>query len=70
MQYALMEMFYLSPSHQLARHDICQALWPGKENADETLYTLIRRLKPIIENNSNLRINTDRGRSYGLEINE
>lgn len=70
MQYALMEMFYLSPSHQLARHDICQALWPGKENADETLYTLIRRLKPIIENNSNLRITTDRGRAYGLEINE
>lgn len=70
MQYALMEMFYLSPSHQLARHDICQVLWPGKENADETLYTLIRRLKPIIENNSNLRITTDRGRAYGLEINE
>ena len=70
MQYALMEMFYLSPSHQLTRPDICQALWPGKENADETLYTLIRRLKPIIENNSNLRITTDRGRAYGLEINE
>lgn len=68
MQYALMEMFYLSSSHQLFKTDICQSLWPGKENADETLYTLIRRLKPIVEDNSNLKITTDRGRAYGLEI--
>lgn len=68
MQYALMEMFYLSSSHQLFKTDICQSLWPGKENADETLYTLIRRLKPIVEDNSNLKITTDRGRAYGLEL--
>lgn len=64
----LMEMFYLSSSHLLFKSDICQSLWPGKDNADETLYTLIRRLKPIVEDNSNLRITTDRGRAYGLEI--
>lgn len=68
MQYELMEMFYLSSSHLLFKSDICQNLWPGKDNADETLYTLIRRLKPIVEDNSNLRITTDRGRAYGLEI--
>lgn len=68
MQYTLMEMFYLSSSHLLFKSDICQSLWPGKDNADETLYTLIRRLKPIVEDNSNLRITTDRGRAYGLEI--
>lgn len=68
MQYTLMEMFYLSSSHLLFKSDICQTLWPGKDNADETLYTLIRRLKPIVEDNSNLRITTDRGRAYGLEI--
>ena len=68
MQYTLMEMFYLSSSHLLFKSDICQSLWPGKDNADETLYTLIRRLKPIFEDNSNLRITTDRGRAYGLEI--
>ncbi len=68
MQYTLMEMFYLSSSHLLFKSDICQTLWPGKDNADETLYTLIRRLKLIVENNSNLRITTDRGRAYGLEI--
>ena len=68
MQYTLMEMFYLSSSHLLFKSDICQSLWPGKDNADETLYTLIRCLKPIVEDNSNLRITTDRGRAYGLEI--
>lgn len=68
MQHTLMEMFYLSSSHLLFKSDICQTLWPGKDNADETLYTLIRRLKPIVEDNSNLRITTDRGRAYGLEI--
>lgn len=51
-QYKVMEMFYLTSSHILARTDICEALWPGKENADETLNTLIRRLRPLIEENS------------------
>lgn len=69
-QYKIMEMFYLSSSHILARTDICEALWPGKENADETLNTLIRRLRPLIEDNSNLKITTDRGRAYQLEIKE
>lgn len=68
MQYTLMEMFFLSSSHLVSKSDICQSLWPGKENAEETLYTLIRRLKPIIEENSNLKITTDRGRAYGLEM--
>lgn len=68
MQYSLMEMFYLSSSHLLPKADICHSLWPGKENAEETLYTLIRRLKPIVEGNSNLKITTDRGRAYGLEL--
>lgn len=69
-QYKVMEMFFLSSSHVLARTDICDALWPGKENADETLNTLIRRLRPLIEDNSNLKITTDRGRAYQLEIKE
>ena len=69
-QYKVMEMFYLTSSHILARTDICEALWPGKENADETLNTLIRRLRPLIEENSNLKITTDRGRAYQLEIKE
>lgn len=67
-QYSLMEMFFLSSSHILSRTDISESLWPGKTNADETLNTLVRRLRPLIEENSNLKITTDRGRAYILEI--
>lgn len=68
LQYNVMEMFFASPKHILQRADICHALWPGKDNADETLNTLMRRLRPLIEENSNLKITTDRGRAYILEI--
>lgn len=70
MQHALMEMFYRNEAHRLTKPHICRALWPGKDNADETLYTLIRRLKPIVEAHSNLRISSDRGRAYVLEVGE
>jgi hypothetical protein len=42
----------------------------GDEEADagETLYTLIRRIKPVIEQNSNLMIESERGKSYRLII--
>lgn len=70
MQYALMQMFYQNDAHRLTKQHICRSLWPGKDNADETLYTLIRRLKPIVEAHSNLHISSDRGRAYVLEINE
>ena len=68
MQQQLMEMLWQSPSHKLSKTEICDALWPKKEDASETLYTLIRRLKPIIEEHSDLKIESDRGKSYGLTI--
>ena len=68
MQQQLMEMLWQSPSHQLSKAEICDALWPKKPDASETLYTLIRRLKPIIEEHSDLKIESDRGKSYGLKI--
>ena len=68
MQQQLMEMLWQSPKHQLSKAEICDALWPKKPDASETLYTLIRRLKPIIEEHSNLKIESDRGKSYGLTI--
>lgn len=45
-------------------------LWPKKDDANDTLYTLIRRLKPIVEEHTRLKIVADRGRNYSLEINE
>jgi len=67
MQHQLMELFFHSPNHTLSKAEICDALWPKKEDASETLYTLIRRLKPIIEQHSDLKIEVDRGRAYELK---
>ncbi|MCM1078958.1 MAG: winged helix-turn-helix domain-containing protein [Bacteroidales bacterium] len=66
MQHRLMEMFFLSESHSLPKQQICDALWPKKPDASETLYTLVRRLKPIVERYSSLHIEADRGRAYVL----
>ena len=70
MQQQLMLLFWNAPSHSLTKEDICAALWPKKEDANDTLYTLIRRLKPIVEEHTNLKIVADRGRNYSLEINK
>lgn len=68
MQQQLMEMLWQAPTHQLSKTEICNTLWPKKPDANETLYTLIRRLKPIIEQHSGLKIEANRGKSYGLTI--
>lgn len=68
MQQQLMEMFFRSEAHQLTKTEICDALWPKKPDASETLYTLIRRLKPVVEQHSDLKIESDRGRAYELTI--
>lgn len=70
MQFELMRMFFESEEHRLLKTEICQALWPGKDNACETLYALIKRLKPVVEANSNLKIVAERGRAYKLRIDD
>lgn len=66
MQCQLLEMFFLSPAHTLSKSDICEALWPKKPDASETLYTLVRRLKRVVEQHSSLHIVSGRGKSYSL----
>ena len=68
MQQRLMEMFFNSPSHSLTKAEICDALWPKKPDASETLYTLVRRLRPVVEQNSDIRIVSDRNKAYRLEV--
>ena len=68
MQHQLMEMFFQSSTYSLTKAEICRALWPKKPDASETLYTLIRRLKPVIEQHSNLKIESDRSKAYRLTI--
>ncbi len=65
MQHQLMQMFFSSSNHQLSKAEICAALWPKKPDASDTLYTLIRRVKPIVEAYG-LAIEVERGRAYRL----
>lgn len=67
MQRQLMEMFVASDSHSLSKHEICNALWPKKDDASETLYALISRLKRELDKTSNYDITSDRGRAYILK---
>ena len=67
MQQQLLRMFFSSPSHRLRKTEICDTLWPRKPDANDTLYTLVKRLRPIIEEHSSLRIESDRGCSYQLK---
>lgn len=66
MQLALMKLLILSKNHRLSIEEICHNLWPKKENGRESLYSLIRRLKPIVESNSNVRISIEKGGYYAL----
>ena len=66
MQRQLMLMFFADEHHSLRKEDICEALWPKKPDASDTLYTLIRRLKPVLDKSSNLTITTERGGNYQL----
>lgn len=70
MQRQLMEMFFASPSHRLTKQEICDALWPKKGDASDTLYTMIRRLKQELGKSSSLHIESDRGRAYILSDSE
>ena len=67
MQRQLMEMFVASGSHRLSKHEICDALWPKKDDASETLYALISRLKRELDKTSSFDIISDRGRDYILK---
>lgn len=68
MQHALMLMFYTTECHVLDKQKICDTLWPKKPDASETLYTLVKRLKPIVEEKGNLRIVSERGKAYRLVV--
>ena len=62
-----MTLFFQASDFKLPKETICQKLWPNKPDASETLYTLMKRLKPIVEEQGELHIICDRGRSYQLQ---
>lgn len=66
MQRQLLQMFLAEGRHSLRKEDICATLWPRKPDAGDTLYTLIRRLRSVLEASSSLTITTERGGEYRL----
>lgn len=67
MQEQLMNMFLESPNRTLSKEEICSALWPKKDNPDDTLYTFISRMKSsLARQSSSYRIENKRGREYFL----
>ncbi|MBR1801245.1 MAG: helix-turn-helix domain-containing protein [Bacteroidaceae bacterium] len=69
MQQTLMELFWQAPGHRLSQQEICDRLWPKKPDASATLYTLIRRLKPVLRAETGMTIVCRRGDSYQLILN-
>ena len=67
MQERLMDMFMKAPNHKLTKQEICDALWPNKDNAAETLYTTMRRLRNELHESSDWEIESERGKSYELK---
>ena len=67
MQEQLVRMFLESNGRLLSKQEICDALWPKKPDANSTLYTLVKRLKPILEKEAGISIVSDRGKGYRLE---
>ncbi len=67
MQEQLLRLFFDAPCHSLSKQEICDCLWPRKPDASDTLYTLVKRMKPILEAQGGLQISSDRGKGYILE---
>lgn len=67
MQQQLMQLFMASDNYCLSKQTICDALWYKKPDASETLYTLIRRTRPVLKEHFGLNIVTERGGDYRLE---
>ena len=61
------EKIAFTPMQQQLKAVICETLWPKKPDASETLYTLIRRLKPIVSERCGLNFVAARGDGYRLE---
>ena len=66
MQEQLVSLLMSAPERCMSKQDICQALWPGKPDASETLYTLVRRTKQALEPEGRISIASERGRSYRI----
>jgi len=61
-----MQLFLAAEGHRLTKSEICETLWPKKDDPNDTLYTLIRRTKQALGEQTQLRIENERGEAYRL----
>lgn len=67
MQRQLAQMLLDAPDMKVDKATLCSALWGNKSNAEESLYTLVRRTKAALSV-ANMEIVCNRGDSYELRV--
>ncbi|MBD5242465.1 MAG: helix-turn-helix domain-containing protein [Barnesiella sp.] len=68
MQRQLTRMLLEAPGMKVDKRRLCESLWGNKSNAEESLYTLVKRTKNALAE-ANMEIVCNRGDSYELRIN-
>lgn len=68
MQRQFAQLLLNAPEMRVKKTTLCTALWGNKGNAEESLYTLVRRTKTALAE-ANIEIICNRGESYELRIN-
>lgn len=68
MQRKFVNMLIVAPEMRVDKVTLCKVLWDNKINAEESLYTLVRRTKTALAA-SNIEIICNRGDSYELCVN-
>lgn len=67
MQRQLTQLLLDAPGMRVDKAALCSALWGNKCNAEESLYTLVRRTKAALAD-ANFEIVCNRGESYELRV--
>lgn len=68
MQRQLTRMLLEAPGMKVDKRSLCESLWGNKSNAEESLYTLVKRTKNALAE-ANMEIVCNRGDSYELRVN-
>ncbi len=69
MQRQFAQMLLDAPDMRVDKATLCSTLWGSKSNAEESLYTLVRRTKTALSA-ANIEIICNRGDSYELHISD
>lgn len=67
MQRRFAQMLLDAPDRKVDKRILCEALWDNKSNAEESLYTLVRRTKNALAE-AKMEIVCNRGDSYELRV--